>query len=65
MDRTSPNELKMSTGKVQAEHWRRGDKNVTKNNGRIVKHWKRFHQERALKKHLLIKDRSHLWGRDS
>lgn len=49
MDRTSPNELKMSTGKVQAEHWRRGDKNVTKNNGRIVKHWKRFHQERALK----------------
>lgn len=34
MDRTSPNELKMSTGKVQVKHWRRRDKNPEK------KQWK-------------------------
>lgn len=28
--RTSLNELKMSTEKVQVKHWRRGDKNMKK-----------------------------------
>lgn len=49
MDRTHPNELKMNRGKVQVKHWKRGDKNIKKNKGRVVKNWKRFHQERALK----------------
>lgn len=38
MDRTSPNELKMSTGKVQVKHRRRRDKNIKKTSGRVVKY---------------------------
>lgn len=48
MERTSPNELKMSTGKVEDKHWSIIYLKI--NNGRLVKRGKRFHWETALRR---------------